>query len=174
MPANCEYTMTNTDALWLIPIAQADEGQRIAQLSEYARLNGELRLIELFAQFIGMANSVIENCAAMSDQVLIEECGVHPDKFTSVNMPTILGALQGVVLASSCEPAGACHGCAYRLGSIANQSPIATADAAYMAFNSKGFMCHAYDDDAGEPTRVCVGHARACKQLDQAQHLVDG
>lgn len=103
----------------------------------------------MFAQFIDLANSVVENCAEMSDQFLIEECGAHLDKFTSVNMPTILSALQGVVPANSCDPAGACHGCAYRLGSIANQSPIATSDAAYMAFNSKCFMCHAHVDDAG-------------------------
>lgn len=169
MPANTEYMMAPTVALELTQIVQNELAERIELLTTFLNQRGEKSLIEAFAQFMGLANSVVENCAAMSDQVLIEECGVHPDKFTSVNMPTILGALQGVVLASGCEPAGACHGCAYRLGSIANQSPIATEDAAYMAFNSKGFMCHAYADDAGEPTRVCVGHARACKQLDQAQ-----
>jgi hypothetical protein len=169
MRTNDEYMMPPTVALELAEIVQNDLAGRIELLTTFMNRLGEKSLIETFAQFIGMANSVAENCAAMSDQVLIEECGVHPDKFTSVNMPTILGALQGVVLASGCEPAGACHGCAYRLGSIANQSPIATSDAAYMAFNSKGFMCHAYTDDAGEPTRICVGHARACKQLDQAQ-----
>ena len=170
MPANCEYTMKNTDALWLTPIAQADQRQRITQLSEYSRLNGELRLIELFAQFIGMANAVAENCSQMSDQVLIEECGVHPDKFTGVNMPNMIGALQGVVLASGCSTAGACHGCAYRLGSIANQSPITTADAAYMAFDRKGFMCHAHTGEDGEPTKFCVGHAKAHKS-EAAQPL---
>lgn len=170
MPANTEYNLAPTVALELAGIVQSDDlAHRVELLTKFMHLRTEKSLIETFAQFIGLANSVVENCAAMSDQVLIEECGVHPDKFTSVNMPTILGALQGVVLANGCEPAGACHSCAYRLGSIANQSPIATTDAAYMAFNSKGFMCHAYADDAGEPTRVCVGHARACKQLDQAQ-----
>ena len=168
MPANTEYMMAPTVALELAEIVQNDLVGRIELLTKFLNRREGKSLIEIFAQFIGLANSVVENCAAMSDQVLIEECRVHPDKFTSVNMPTILGAFQGVVLASGCEPAGACHGCAYRLGSIANQSPIATSDAAYMAFNSKGFMCHAHTDDAGEPTRVCVGHARACKHLDQA------
>lgn len=168
MPINTDYDIAPTVALELAGIVKIGLERRIELLTALLHSRGEKSLIEAFADFIGMANSVVENCAAMSDQVLIEECGVHPDKFTSVNMPTILGALQGVLLASSCEPAGACHGCAYRLGSIANQSPIATLDAAYMAFNSKGFMCHAYIDHAGEPTRVCVDHARACKQLDQA------
>lgn len=163
MPANCEYSMTPSDAFDIASIAQLDLKMRQERLSNFLEKNGPQRLVELFAQFIGMANSVAENCAEMSDQVLIEECGVHPDKFTSVNLPTIIGACQGVMIASKCDPAGACYGCAYRLGSIANQSPITTCDAEFMAHDQKGFLCHAHLDDQGEPTRACVGHAKAAK-----------
>lgn len=163
MPANCEYSMTPSDASYLANIALLDLPMRRERLNYYLERNGSQSLAELFAQFIGMANSVAENCAEMSDQVLIEECGVHPDKFTSVNLPTITGACQGVLIASKCDPAGACHGCAYRLGSIANQSPITTCDAEFMAHDQKGFMCHAHLDDQGEPIKVCVGHAKASK-----------
>ena len=110
-----------------------------------------------------MANSVASSCAEKSDQVLIEECGVHPDKFNSVNLPTLIGACQGVTIASKCDTAGACHGCAYRPGSIANQSPITTCDAEFMAHDKKGFMCHAYLDGDGEPAKFCVSHAKAAK-----------
>lgn len=164
MPANCEYSMTRDDAIELAGIAQFDLAMRREALTGYLQRNGSQRLVELLAQFIGMANSVAENCAEMSDQVLIEECGVHPDKFTSVNLPTIIGACQGVQIASKCDPKGACHGCAYRLGSIANQSPITTCDAEFMAHDRKGFMCHAHLDEQGEPTKVCVGHAKAATQ----------
>ncbi|MFJ5297437.1 hypothetical protein ACIQAL_13040 [Pseudomonas sp. NPDC088368] len=164
MPANTEYRMSPRVALELAGIVQFDPAKRVELLAEFLERNGEHNLIEFFSQFIGMANSVVANCAEMSDQVLIEECGVHPDRFTSVNMPTIIGACQGVVLASLCDPKGACHGCAYRLGSIANQSPIATSDAAYKAHDPKGFLCHAYMDETGEPRRACVGHAKANKQ----------
>lgn len=161
MPANCEYSMTRSDAIDLAGIAQLDLSMRREALTSYLQTNGLQRLVELLAQFIGMANAVAENCAEMSDQVLIEECGVHPDKFTSVNLPTIIGACQGVLIASKCDPKGACHGCAYRLGSIANQSPITTCDVEFIAHDRKGFMCHAHLDERGEPTKVCVGHAKA-------------
>ncbi|MFP5500728.1 MAG: hypothetical protein ACLGJE_31705 [Gammaproteobacteria bacterium] len=163
MPANSEYSMTHSDAMDLAGIAQFDLAMRREALTSYLQRNGSQRLVEFTAQLIGMANSVAENCGEMSDQVLIEECGVHPDKFTSVNLPTIIGACQGVMIASKCDPAGACHGCAYRLGSIANQSPITTCDAEFMAHDRKGFMCHAYLDEQGEPTKACVGHAKASK-----------
>ena len=163
MPANSEYSMTHSDAMDLAGFAQFDLVMRREALTSYLQRNGSQRLVELTAQLIGMANSVVENCAEMSDQVLIEECGVHPDKFTSVNLPTIIGACQGVMIASKCDPAGACYGCAYRLGSIANQSPITTSDAEFMAHDQKGFMCHAHLDEQGEPTKVCVGHAKAAK-----------
>lgn len=163
MSENAEYSMTPADATDLAAMVTLDLAGRREALGRYVQQQGAVRLVELFAQFIGMANSVAANCAEMSDMVLITECGVHPDKFTSVNLPTILGACQGVVLAGKCDPAGACYGCAYRLGSIANQSPIATADADYMAHDQTGFLCHAYVDELGEPTRVCVGHAKANK-----------
>lgn len=163
MPANIEYSMTRSDATDLAGIAQFELAMRREALTSYLQRNGSQRLVEFTAQLIGMANSVAENCAEMSDQVLIQECGVHPDKFTSVNLPTLIGACQGVMIASKCDPAGACHGCAYRLGSIANQSPITTCDAEFIAHDRKGFMCHAHLDAEGEPTKVCVGHAKAAK-----------
>ncbi|RMQ83420.1 hypothetical protein ALP97_03584 [Pseudomonas salomonii] len=163
MSANCEYSMEKSDAWNLAGMAQLNlEGRRSA-LEVYLQTHGQRRLVEFTAQLIGMANSVAENCGEMSDQVLIQECGVHPDKFTSVNLPTLIGACQGVMIANKCDPAGACHGCAYRLGSIANQSPITTCDAEFMAHDRKGFMCHAHLDAEGGPTKVCVGHAKAAK-----------
>lgn len=163
MPANCEYSMSQSDAQDLAGIAQLDLTMRRQALTKYLQLNGSQRTVEFMAQLIGMANSVASNCAEMSDQVLIIECGVHPDKFTGVNLPTIIGACQGVMIANKCDPAGACHGCAYRLGSIANQSPITTCDAEFMAHDPKGFLCHAHLDGEGEPIKVCVGHAKAAK-----------
>jgi hypothetical protein len=156
--------MDKSDAVNLAGMAHLDLENRRSALEVYLQINGPRRLVEFTAQLIGMANSVAENCAEMSDQVLIEECGVHPDKFTSVNLPTIIGACQGVQIASKCNPKGACHGCAYRLGSIANQSPITTCDAEFMAHDRKGFMCHAHLDEQREPTKFCVGHAKAATQ----------
>ncbi len=163
MPENTEYSMSPDDARLIAGIGQHDLDARRTMVMDVMTRHGPERLVELLAQFIGMANSVAANCAEMSDTVLITECGVHPDKFDSVNLPTIFGACQGVQIANKCDPASACHGCAYRLGSIANQSPITTSDAEFMAHDRKGFMCHAELDERGEPLRVCVGHAKAAR-----------
>ncbi|MFJ7794544.1 hypothetical protein [Pseudomonas sp. NPDC096950] len=164
-----EYSMTPEQALFLSKVAQAHLQERRALFRSYAATQGYEGLLDLFAQFVGMANSVAENCREMTDLVLITEMGMNPDKFDSINLPTLHGACQGVMLAARCDPTGACHGCAYRLGSIANQSPMATSEAAYMSFDKKGFMCHAELDEALIPTKVCVGHARAFK-ADAGNH----
>ena len=166
--ANCEYSMSTDDALLIAGISQYDLETRRDMVGAVLVTEGAGRLVEMLAQLIGMANSVAENSKEMTDQVLIEECGVHPDRFDSVNLPTIIGACQGVLIASKCYPAGACYGCAYRLGSIANQSPIATSDAEFMAHDRKGFMCHADLDEQGEPTKTCVGHAKAARAAGHA------
>ncbi|WP_426237391.1 hypothetical protein [Pseudomonas sp. TWP3-2] len=158
-----DYTMTTQQAADVTALVGVPLAGRISLLTDYCNEHGSERLVELFAQFIGMANAVADNCRNMTDLVLIGELGMHPDRFDSLNLPTVLGACQGVVLAAQCDPAGACEGCAYRVGSMANQSPMATSDAAYMAFDQRGFMCHAETDDRGNPTKVCVGHAKAFK-----------
>lgn len=163
MREETEYALTPEQALSLAKVAQTHLAERRALLMSYAAAQGVDGLVDLFAQFVGLANSVAVNCREMTDLVLITEMGMNPDKFDSINLPTILGACQGVLLAARCDPTGACHGCAYRLGSIANQSPMATSEAAYMSFDQKGFMCHAVLDDEHNPTHVCVGHAKAFK-----------
>lgn len=163
MSGHTDYTMTPRQAEDMALLANLPLAGRIRGLADYCEQHGVESLVELFAQFVGMANSVADNCRNMTDLVLISELGMHPDRFDSVNLPTIAGACQGVMLAAQCDPAGACEGCAYRIGSMANQSPMATSDAAYMSFDQKGFMCHAETDDRGSPTKVCVGHAKAFK-----------
>lgn len=161
-----EYSLTPEQASSVASLAQAPLPDRIAALQKYANEHGTGAVIELFAHVVGMANSVSENARQMTDLVLISELGMHPDRFDSVNLPTLLGACQGVLLAAQCDPEGACAGCAYRLGTMANQSPIATTDAAYMSFDQRGFMCHAEVGVHGEPTKVCIGHAKAATKPD--------
>nr|WP_139181169.1 hypothetical protein [Pseudomonas aeruginosa] len=120
-------------------------------------------MLDLFAQVLGMANAVAENCRAMVELILIER-GEHPHTAEQANLPTMFGALQGVVLAATVNPRGTCAGCAYRLGTPANTSPVTTSDAIYCRQELSRFYCHADLDDQGNPVRTCVGHAKAMKQ----------
>lgn len=90
--------------------------------------------------------------------------GEHPHTAEQANLPTMFGALQGVVLAATVDPRGTCAGCAYRLGTPANTSPVTTSDAIYCRQELSRFYCHADLDDQGNPVRTCVGHAKAMKQ----------
>ncbi|HEX8590717.1 hypothetical protein [Pseudomonas sp.] len=169
MTAKTDYDMTPQQASDLSGWAQMQLPDRVMMMTHYAATYGQAKLVELFAQFMGMACSVTENCKEMTDTVLVSEYDAHPDRVESINLPTIIGACQGVMLAGHCDdPAGACYGCAYRIGSVANQSPDATSDAEYQLCDPRGFLCHAEVDDDGNPTKVCVGHAKAAKALQRA------
>jgi len=109
-----------------------------------------------------MANAVAENCRSMTELILIEE-GMHPHSAEKANLPTMFGALQGVILADGVDPRGTCASCAYRLGTPANTSPITTTEASYCQSELQKFFCHAEFNEAGEPIKQCVGHAKALR-----------
>ena len=120
--------------------------------------------MELFSQFIGMANSVIENNREMLELFLITECHVHPYTAEKINLPTLFGALNGIEIAERVEESKTCTGCAFRRGTCANQSPITTIDAKDAVEGDIGqFMCHTDLDDNMEPTHKCIGYAQLVK-----------
>lgn len=118
-------------------------------------------LVEMFAQFIGLANSVVANSHDALETFAIIQGGMHPYEAEKINFPTIFGALNGCVLADGIDDRGVCSGCAFRLGSMANQSPATTCDADWCGHPGEApFMCHEDLDDRGDPTRGCAGFAQ--------------
>ncbi len=163
MSAPIDYTLTPAQASELAGAVLVPADVRAELLRRYAAKHGTDALAELAAQLIGAANSVVANCREMAELQLID-FGIHPYTAEKVNFPTLYGAMGGVVLASGTKQDGLCHGCAYRLGTIANQCQSTTGDAAHCAEEAQDFMCHEKLDDSGEPTKKCVGHARAVKK----------
>lgn len=161
----CDYRLSDADADALAGVALLPVDMRTEILTRYLAASGSIALVNLFAKFIGLANSVVQNNRGMIEVILIGEGDMHPYQAEKANLPTIFGALQGVKLANSVQPKAACQGCAYRLGTMANQSPATTGDAAWCASDSYGedFMCHERLDEAGQPRRVCIGHAQRLK-----------
>jgi hypothetical protein len=134
---------------------------RLEILEQYRRDRGGWALVELFADFIGLANQVVENNREVVELTLVTEGQMHPYTAEKVNLPTIFGALNGVVLADGIDPAALCPGCAFRKGTPANQSPSTTCDADFCGHpGEEPFMCHMEFDDQGEPTRACPGFAQ--------------
>ncbi|HGO9838641.1 hypothetical protein [Pseudomonas aeruginosa] len=166
-----DYQISAADAHELAGAVLLPADLRRQVLEKMAAQRNLAAMLDLFAQVLGMANAVAENCRAMVELILIER-GEHPHTAEQANLPTMFGALQGVVLAATVDPRGTCAGCAYRLGTPANTSPVTTSDAIYCRQELSRFYCHADLDDQGNPVRTCVGHAKAMKQDATDSNLV--
>jgi hypothetical protein len=161
-PVNSYYNLTLAEAAELKLIAAQPSRVRQEWLRGYAKLHGTEALAHLFAEFIGLANSVESNARDFLYVSAIVDGNVHPHHVEQLNMPTILGALAGVAVAI--EPVkGMCGSCAYRLGTSPNQSECTTQDATDAPDNPWRFMCHHDLDEDGEPLAVCAGFEHVSK-----------
>lgn len=163
-----DYSIDEADTRELLGIVSLPADYRGMLLTKYVAEHGTAALAELFAQFIGLANSVVANNREMAELLLITEGGMTPNAAEQANLPTIFGALNGILLAEGVDQAKTCGGCAFRLGSCANQSPVTTCDADWCSDGEDQFMCHEDLDDVGKPTRKCTGFTQARKSRRKA------
>lgn len=156
---SCDYSMSEDHAKSLAGIILLNLELRRLALAKIAKIEGPDAIVEMFAQFIGMANSVLSNSHDFLEIAGIVEAGLTDRQAGQINFPTHFGALMGVGLAKyGCEKM--CAGCAFRLGSHANQSPATTSDADWCGHpGEQAFMCHE-DLDEGGPTKICAGWLR--------------
>lgn len=154
---------------------QADYLSGLAGLPPEIRMEGLLKsnfdleqLAAMISALIGIGNRLSETCRESCEMVLITEGGMHPDTAEKINLPTLFGALRGVELAQGVDSSNLCHGCAFRLGSVANQSPSTTIDAGDCVGDGGGsghFYCHADVAEDGEPTKACAGYAQQVRDI---------
>lgn len=131
---------------------------RLLTLQQYAAAHGHDATLALCAQLFGLANAVTENCREQAAHLLTLE-GMHPHTAEKINMPTLLGALMGICLAAKApKQDSTCAGCAYRLGTVANQCPSTVDEAAWQLQDLDRFSCHESED-----LPPCRGHAQALK-----------
>ncbi|MGV8202445.1 hypothetical protein ACV35F_33115, partial [Pseudomonas aeruginosa] len=114
-----DYSITAADAKELAGAVLLPADLRRQVLEKMAAQRDPATMLDLFAQVLGMANAVAENCRAMVELILIER-GEHPHTAEQANLPTMFVALQGGFLAATVYPRGTCAVCAYRLGTPAN------------------------------------------------------
>lgn len=157
-----DYALTPAARDVLMGATSLPADLRALVLRHFLADHGAEALIEAFAQFIGLANSVVANNREMIEIILICDGGMSDREAEKANLPTVFGALNGLKIAEGLEPAGMCEGCAFRVGAPANQSPCTTVDADHCAEPGEvNFLCHAEGlDDRGEPTRGCAGWAQ--------------
>ena len=169
------YNITPDQAAVLLRASLVDRQTRSKVLRKYVAKHGNDALLDLFVEFIAAANSVADNCREHAANEFLAQ-GVSNDPYLAdkINMPSIEGAMQGVIVADTIDPKGACAGCAYRLGTIANQCFATTTDAIYCGDGSVDFQCHEHLDEKGNPTRRCVGFARSLKAALAGQSAPGG
>lgn len=165
-----DYKLTPADADTLKSIVLLPGDLRTKLLQKYLAEHGVGALVGLFSQTIGMANSVVENSREMIELAGIISGELHPHNAHHINLPTLFGALNGVTLAASVDQASTCQGCAYRLGTCANQSPVTTCDAEWCENDgTQDFLCHERVSDGGVPRNLCAGHAQKTKLRRKAK-----
>jgi len=167
--ADLDFRLSVEQAKQLAAIVAAPLGDRLNLLSRYQRQKGTAALIELFGSFIGLARTVVDNNREMVELILLLECVTTPHRSSDVNLPTLRGALLGVEHAALCA-VDVCAGCAFRLGTPANQCETTALDVEYCIDEDRQrFMCHEDMDDHGEPLHLCRGYAAVIKLRDQTQ-----
>lgn len=120
--------------------------------------------IDVLADFIIMARTVVENNREMIEDFLVMAAVLHPHESAKINLPTLFGALNGLELAEEVDQNRVCAGCAYRVGTCANQSPVTTCDADWQQKNDDMFWCHENLKDDGSPSRKCTGFLQQRKR----------
>ncbi len=167
-PKGTDYSIDPDVAKDLMGVVQFPHEVRLEILCALQSQHGADAMLSLFSQFIGMANSVVANCHDALEVFLIVEEGWHPYEATKLNFPTLFGALNGVKLAVGVNQEKTCHGCACRLGTLANQSPSTTCDVDGCLEGDGRFWCHEDLDDKGSPTKRCIGFQTHLKKRGAA------
>lgn len=172
--AATDYAIKPELANLLYGVATLPAEDRRMALVAIGREHGAAALIDLFAQFIGLANSVASNASEHAQNLLVEMGQVHPYTAEKINMPSVLGALNGVQLVVGVDANKVCHGCAFRHGSIANQSLPTTMDAEQCSQpGEQTFMCHEDVDARGVPQSGCRGWAQQRAAANVAMREAD-
>src|SRR4051794_11486730 len=93
-----DYTISPDEAYALSALPAVNQSTRARLLKMYADSKGIDKLIDLFAQFIGLANSVVANNRDFIELYLITEHKMYPHEAEKINLPDLFGALQGIAL----------------------------------------------------------------------------
>lgn len=161
---NSDYVMDSVTANELKGIALLPRELRLECLRRWLERNPAVDVAAVIADLIGICNSTIENASEMLRVEAVSNGLVHHHQADNINLPTLFGALCGVELAQGIDQDRVCAGCAYRLGTAANQSPCTTLDAKDCVDDrDTTFMCHMDLDQRGEPTHACPGYAQALR-----------
>lgn len=153
---NTNYILSRADAQFLIDLLSLPLDEQEKELNNKARNN----VYRLFLQFIALTHSVMRN------NFEVVKSDIDPAMHNRISLPTIFGALNGIVLANGIDPSTLCPTCAYRIGTPANQTLPVAIDAMWCASKlDEPFYCHADKSPEGYPTKACAGYAQRKRKI---------
>ena len=169
---NAKYALSRKDSEYLASVTLMPSDMRLELLRRYRKKNGQDALLKLFVEFIGLANSVEHNVYKRIQSIAVEYLNMPTVDAERLNLPTILGALDGSGIAVDNPTKGMCGGCAFRRGSTANECLSTVLDALESVRNKdQRFMCHGKGFSDGKATRLCAGFSATIR--DQRSRKVD-
>lgn len=136
---NTDYELSPQQAEWLKAVILLPREMRVEALNKFSGNFGSLGVLLAFADFIGLANSVIAHGASFLPN-MVRASGVEWPEGKGLNLPTIFGALEGIGIANHAKEM--CHDCAFRQGTAPNQTTNTIYDTEYCAT----FLCHIKPD----------------------------
>lgn len=172
-PQPTDYRLSNTQASALKSLVMLPAELRRKVLQNYQGAHGAGAIVDLFVEFIGLANSVVVNVRDAAETLCIIEDVVPSHKAEQLNFPTIFGACLGVANAAKIDGVKTCSGCAFKLGTWANQCESTSIDASESVDGEFQFYCHENLGDDGSPKRLCPGYAAARKSITRANATPD-
>jgi len=152
--------LTKSQAALLSPAALGTGQDETLRILKTASAD---ELADMILGLVNLCNSVIANHDTMARTMVDVFGGTHPNQSEKINMPDLPGALTGIVMASAVDQEKTCETCAFRLGSIPNQSSSTMSDVLSCVDGEDDFMCHETIGEDGECGRTCKGYAQLLK-----------
>lgn len=145
-------------------IVEAEGARREELIGRYLGEHGAAGLVGLFFEFVEVAKRLERGQREWMER----ECEylglVAPGQGMDMNLPTVAGAVAGLEFAVEPAVAGMCVGCAFRLGSGANQSLSTVTDAEACVRDGRLFLCHEVVDGSGRAVRACSGWVESVRR----------
>jgi hypothetical protein len=160
------YSISPEESALLLGALHLPERERTETLVRF--LDGP-NASRLLSQFMGLAAGVYQNAREFMEIEIVVQTGEYPHSVEKWNFPTLTGALLGIRTSHGVKQDGLCEGCAFRLGTHANQCESTNIDArGQCAPGEPPFLCH-MTEDGKEPHSPCVGWARARVPLARSE-----
>lgn len=163
----------------LIELIETPENNRLPKAGELLQSLNKDDLIKLVVNLVATGESYASACDEAVWLHLIGEGDYHPDSIHHLNLPSFKGALSGMALLPyAVDDSKLCSTCAYRKGTLGNNSETTIGDVEHVIYHEGVFRCHKEVDKHGshactdgKALKACQGWVQHMQALQQEQTI---